>query len=170
MTVISDVLSDVAFEIRRYLADPTFVDIYGGDLRKRIIGVADCMDQLRGELDALPQAAGTEPRTSEPDLMKAIEAAMRDASGTRVKDEVDGASISTTIDVLAPKVRIVKQWIYCDEPWFDVSKAYVEFSDGRRPYVFALSCGGGDDYEAWKKRNFRGAEYGRPLRRRRWRF
>lgn len=50
--MISDVLSEAVNEIDRYLND--FSNIYGGDLRARIVKVRDDMHSLRAELDAPP--------------------------------------------------------------------------------------------------------------------
>lgn len=53
-TMISDTLSEAVNEIDRYLNDPLYAGMYGGDLRKRIVAVRDQMHALRAELDAPP--------------------------------------------------------------------------------------------------------------------
>jgi hypothetical protein len=53
---ISDVLSAAVREIRRYLDDPEYSDVYEGECRERIEAVAVAMDALRVELDTPPVA------------------------------------------------------------------------------------------------------------------
>ena len=52
--MISDVLADAAHEIREYLDDPTYSQMYAGKLRVEIEQVVAAMEALRETLDQPP--------------------------------------------------------------------------------------------------------------------
>lgn len=53
--MISDVLSEAVIDINGYLDDPTFDAVYKGKVRERIINLRTHMEEMRAELDTLPQ-------------------------------------------------------------------------------------------------------------------
>lgn len=52
--MISDTLFDAVQEIDRYVNDPVFRDAYQGELRTRILLVRNAMEDLRDELETVP--------------------------------------------------------------------------------------------------------------------
>jgi hypothetical protein len=52
--MISDVLVESLADIQSYLDDPTFAEIYSGELRAEIVRVMDAMESLRQRLDRPP--------------------------------------------------------------------------------------------------------------------
>ena len=52
--MISDVLSDVIQEIREFLDDPAYLQVYAGKLRAEIEQVVAAMEALRETLDQPP--------------------------------------------------------------------------------------------------------------------
>lgn len=55
--MISDVLADACHQIREYLEDPVYYDMYSGKLRDEIERVVGEMDRLRAKLDLPPTHA-----------------------------------------------------------------------------------------------------------------
>ena len=51
--MISDVLADAHEQIRQYLDDPEWDDVYQGELREEIERVAGEIDRLRVKLDRI---------------------------------------------------------------------------------------------------------------------
>ena len=58
--MISDVLSDVIQEIREFLDDPAYSQVYAGKLRAEIEQVVAAMEALRETLDQPPPHPHTE--------------------------------------------------------------------------------------------------------------
>lgn len=54
--MISDVLSDAVHSINDYLENPTFANVYTGELREHVIKLRDEMTALRIVLDTPPSA------------------------------------------------------------------------------------------------------------------
>lgn len=52
--MISDTLSEAVDDIRRYLDDPVFADVYSGDIRQQIETTVSAMDATRVMLDTPP--------------------------------------------------------------------------------------------------------------------
>jgi hypothetical protein len=55
--MISDVLSEACHQIREYLEDPVYNDMYSGKLRDEIERIVSEMDRLRAKLDQPPAHA-----------------------------------------------------------------------------------------------------------------
>jgi hypothetical protein len=52
--MISDVLHEAVVEVRRYLEDSTYENVYKGDMRVRIISLVSDMEKIQVELDTPP--------------------------------------------------------------------------------------------------------------------
>jgi hypothetical protein len=59
--MISDALADACRQIRSYLGDPLYAEMYSGNLRNEIERVLAEMEGLRVTLDAPPRTNAHEP-------------------------------------------------------------------------------------------------------------
>ena len=52
--MVSDVLAEACDQIRKYLKDPVYADMYVGKMRDEIVHLLEQMDRLRAKLDLPP--------------------------------------------------------------------------------------------------------------------
>jgi len=60
--IVPSILDEAAGELRAWLHDRVFYDLYAPELRKRIEVLVAELDQLRSELDAAPGPTNPRPK------------------------------------------------------------------------------------------------------------